>query len=545
MLRSLSVENFAVTKSVRLEFGPGFCALTGETGAGKSMMVDALSAALGARAEASWVRQGSSKATASAVFDASPKARAWLEARGVPCEESEVSLRRAVESEGRSKAWINGVSVSAAELRELGSILAAIHGQHESVALLAPRAQREHLDAYSGSSAALAAVGAAHRKWAGAAESARSARARAEELSKERASLAWELDELERAAPDVGEWEELEAEQKRFAMSSEIKRSCELAAAELSGDDGSVCERLSKLARSLGALGSPRLDQAAAAVEQACELAQDAAREIDRYREGADFSAERAAEVEARLSELYALSRKLRRPAGELPARLATARSTLAEIESGLDLGALDEAEGSARSELSVICSKLTAIRRVGAEKLAKAATANLTKLDMGKARLSVSIEPRELGPEGADAVEFLLEHSGLRALPLAKCASGGELARVGLAIAAASIEQDQVGCMVFDEVDAGVGGPTAIKVGRMLAKIGARSQALAVTHLPQVAACADAQWAVSKRQGPSGPESSAKLSHGAEREREVARMLGDAKSESALEHARALLSRR
>lgn len=542
MLRSLSVENFASARKASLELAGGFVALTGETGAGKSIVVDALGAALGARAESDWVRRGAARATVSAVFDATPKARAWLDERGVDCADDAVCLRRSIEAEGRSKAWINGAAVSGAELRELGSLLAQINGQHESVALLGARAQREHLDGFAAHKVLLGAVDAAHASWSAARKAAAAARERSQELARSRQALAWEFDELDRARPVPGEWEALESEQRRAASAGAIEAACELAAQTLSEGEQSVCDQLSRVARALSGLGAERLEQAALAVEQAREIAQDAAREVQRYREAGDLSAERVAEVEARLAALHALGRKLRRPPEELAARAAEVADQLAKADAELDSGALERQEAEALADLRGACGSLSESRRRAAERLGKAASANLAKLDMAKTSLVIRLGDKDPGPDGADQVEFVLDQQGLGALPLAKCASGGELSRVGLAIACASMSQEQASCMVFDEVDAGVGGEAGSKVGRMLAKLGAKSQALAVTHLPQVAARAHAQWAIEKLQGAEGPETQAREVEGDAREREIARMLGGAKLGSAIEHAKALL---
>lgn len=518
--------------------------MTGETGAGKSMMVDALAAALGARAEVAWVRQGCAKSTISALFDASGPAKRWMDSRGIACEDGEVSLRRSIEAEGRSKAWINGVSVSAGELREIGSMLAAIHGQHESVALLGAKAQREHLDAFAKCAALVARAEESHRQWSASRESAGQAKGRAESMLKERAQWAWELDEIGRVAPQEGEWERLERWHSELSQATEIAKACDEAIEALSDSEGAICARLARLSKTLSAFGSPKLAEAALSLSQAADAASDAARGLGRFKDHEDLSAERFEKIDARMRDIHALARKLRQAPKELWSRAVEARGRLAELEGGLDQAALDRAEEQARAALEAACARLTEARVEAAGRLGKAATSNLAKLGMGKARFFVVVEPRSPGPDGADFVEFgMAGHEGGKALPLAKCASGGELARVGLSLCAASLEQDQPGCMVFDEVDAGIGGPTASKVGQMLSEIGAKGQALAVTHLPQVAARACLHYAVGRKDGPDGPESIVRLVEGAGREREIARMLGDAQSESAMAHARALLA--
>ena len=546
MLKSLSVENFAVTKKAHLDFGQGFCALTGETGAGKSMLVDALTAALGSRAESAWVREGCSRATVSAVFEAGDGAKAWLLSHGIDCEDGEVSLRRLVEAGGRSKAWINGVSVSAAELREVGSLLAAIHGQHESVALLGAKSQRDHLDAFAKNSSLLSAVGELHAAWQEAKRSALEAKAQAEGLQREKSQLAWEIDELVKIGPKEGEWERLGELHSRLAQAVDIQEACEAAINELVEDDGAICSRLGKMAKQLGNLPDPALREVAAALAQASEIVSDASRDLGRFREGGMDSDMDVRAIDERLGAFHEAARKLRIGAEELPRKLADSQQRMALLDKGLDVAKLEAQEAAALLALAKECAKLTASREAAAGKLGKAASANLAKLGMGRAAIVVKMEPMAPGVDGADLIEFAMAgHEGAKPLPLSKCASGGELARLGLALCAASVEQDQPGCMVFDEVDAGIGGPTATKVGQMLGALGARGQTLAVTHLPQVAAQAVAHYAVGKGDGPDGPQSIVRFVAGEERVVEIARMLGDGSSNSAAEHARELLGSR
>lgn len=546
MLKSLSVENFAVTKSARLEFSQGFCALTGETGAGKSMLVDALSAALGSRADSSWVRQGSAKATVSAVFDAGEAAIEWMRARGIECEDGEASLRRSIEAEGRSKAWINGVGVSGSELRELGGLLAAIHGQHESVALLSSKVQREHLDEYAKAFPELSKVSLHWRAWSDAKALALAARERVAEMDKERSQLVWEVEEISKLAPKEDEWEAMVASHQAMAQSSEMIAACEGALAELRDDEGSIASRLSKISKSLSGFADPKAKQAALALGEAAGIVDDAARDLSRALDGGEFSKGSLEALEERMGSFHALGRKLRVSPEALSERMAAAQDRLEQLELGMDSKKLDQDEARARLDLEKSCAELSKKRSKAAVKLAAAASSNLERLGMGKARVLIELTAREPGPDGADQVEFaMMGYAGAKPMPLAKCASGGELARLGLALCAASIEQSQPGCMVFDEVDAGIGGPTATMVGEMLAVLGRKSQALAVTHLPQVAALATTHYAVGKEMGPGGPQSKVELVSGEARQREIARMLGDSKGKSALEHAVSLLGER
>ena len=543
MLKSLSVDNFAVTKSASLDFSEGFCALTGETGAGKSMLVDALSAALGARADVSWIRQGERKATVAAVFEPGDKAKLWLNDKDIACDDSEVSLRRVIEIEGRSKAWINGVSVSASELRELGSLLAAIHGQHESVALLGSKAQREHLDAYAQCSSELQAVESHYKNWVKARTQAEHAKQKASDLSRERSQWIWEFDELARVSPLEGEWDRLDEELKTLSRAEEIQQISQAGVDELSDSEPSLIGRLSKLAKTLSALPSSDTKQAAMALEQAADSARDAYRVLLKISEQDDVSGEQLQNVELRVKQIYDLSRKLRIAPQDLPARMILAQEKLSELEQVLDVAKLEELERASLDLLNQSCITLSQKRQAASLQLSKSVSTNLAKLGMPKATLTIEFSTKDPGIDGSDFIEFCMAgYAGAKPLPLAKCASGGELARIGLALCAASLTQEQPGCLLFDEVDAGIGGPTASAVGLMLWELGQSGQTLAVTHLPQVAASADKHFSVGKKIVNGVPQSIVKAVDQSDREHEIARMLGDATSDSALEHAKSLL---
>jgi DNA repair protein RecN (Recombination protein N) len=425
-------------------------------------------------------------------------------------------------------------------------LLAAIHGQHESVALLSSKVQREHLDAYAQASQEVSKVALHWRVWSDAKLLALAARERVAEMEKERSQLVWEVEEISKLAPKAGEWEAMVASHQEMAQSSEMTAACESALAELRDEDGSIASRLSKIAKSLSGFSDSKAKQAALALGEAAGIVDDAARDLSRAVDGGEFSKSLLESLEERMASFHAIGRKLRVAPESLTERLLLATARLEKLELGMDSKKLDQEESRACLELAKSCAELSKKRAKAAVKLAAAASSNLERLGMGKACVLIELTPREPGPDGADHVEFAMtSYPGAKPLPLAKCASGGELARLGLALCAASIEQSQPGCMVFDEVDAGIGGPTATMVGEMLAVLGKKSQALVVTHLPQVAALAATHYAVGKEMGSSGPQSKVVLVAGQERQKEIARMLGDSKGKSALDHAGSLLGDR
>lgn len=545
MLKSLALIDFALAKNVEFDPSAGFVALTGETGAGKSLLIDALGLALGARAEGSWVRQGRPRAQVSAIFTASQNALDWLNERSIAAEDGEVSLRRVIEAAGRSKSWINGVAVSASELKELGRLLAVIHGQHESVALLDPKAQRALVDQQAGLGAKLSRLGGLFEEWKKSKAALASARSRREELDRARSQLAWEADELERLNPRKGEWEELEQEQKMFSQSEAMMSAAQAALSDLEEGESPALAALSRHARALEAFG--RSNAACASIAEALRSAhtnaQEAARDLGRFAREADFSAERAAEVEARLSALYQCARKLRAQEGALWERAQSVRKSLDELDASVDEQALLQSERQSWSEYEQAALEIRRLRLSSSTELCEKASAMLEGLGMASAKIEPQMSPKEPGPEGMDALEiYFSPHTGAKPLPLGKCASGGELSRVSLALSVCGDEFAQPGCMVFDEVDAGVGGPSALLIGRLMSRVGARSQALAVTHLPQVAACAQRQHRVGKSDVKGEWESYCQALGREERVLELARMLGGEEQQSARDHAEALL---
>lgn len=545
MLKSLSLIDFALAKKVEFDPSAGFVALTGETGAGKSLLIDALSLALGAQAKAFWVRQGSQKAQISAIFKASSPALEWLSEHSIEAEDGEVSLRRVIDASGGSKAWINGVSVSASELKKLGRLLAVIHGQHESVALMEPKVQRALVDQQAGLGTQIQLLGQHFESWKDAKATLANARERRESLERARSQLAWEMDELEKLNPRKGEWEDLDAAQQAISNSEAILSSTAAALGDLESGDSPMVSLLNRHARAFE--GFSKNDPACASIAEALRAAhvnvQEAVRDLNRFSDQVDFSEQRAREIEERISAIFQCAKKLHVPEAELYARMDVTRKKLEELDASVDETSLQLAERQTWAAYEELANEISLKRIEASKKLCEKATSLLSGLGMGTAKLEAQRTPKEPGPEGIDILElYFAPHKGAKPLPLAKCASGGELSRVSLALSVCGDEFAQPGCMVFDEVDAGVGGPSAVLIGRLMASVGARSQALAVTHLPQVAACAIRQHRVGKKEVKDEVESYCEALSESQRVEELARMLGGAEQQSALEHAKALL---
>jgi len=550
VLRSLTVRDFAIAERVAFEPGPGFTALTGETGAGKSLLVDAIGLLLGARADPMQVRAGAARAELEAEFDvapASPLAH-WLEEQGLAGDEPErLLLRRSLEADGRSRAFVNGRAVTLAQLREAGERLADIHGQHAHQSLLRPAGQREILDALAGAAALARDCAEAHRAWRRLAGQAEEAQREAARRAAEREELAAACAELERLAPRENEWEELEARQRRLANAASLAAGAAEAVQALAEAEEAIAPRLAAVAGRLRGLArvDAGLETAAALVEAAQAQADEAARELRRYGARLELDPAALAQVEARIGALHAAARRYRVALAELPALKARLAAQLAALERAADVGALEREVEQARTRHAAIARELSERRKAAARSLAHAVTEAMPGLGMPGGRFAVRLSARAMpGASGAEDIEFeVAAHAGAEPLPLARIASGGELSRIGLALQLVAARVSPVSTLVFDEVDAGIGGAVAEAVGRALARIGRERQVLCVTHLAQVAAQADAQWCIEKVSARGRVALRARRVEGRARVEEIARMLGGAQiTPVTLRHAAELL---
>ena len=548
MLLSLAVRDFVIVDALALDFSPGFTVLTGETGAGKSILIDALQLALGERAEADVVREGAARAEVSAEFRVGAEAAAWLAANDLQGDGDTALLRRIVDAGGRSRAYINGTAVTLAQLRALGDLLIDVHGQHAHQSLLRPAAQLALLDAHGGLAATALAVAAAHAAWRQAAKTLADAQAMQGSARAEQDRLRWIVEELAPVAPRPGEWAEVEAEHRRLAHGASLLEGSQAAVEQLADAEDSALARIDRAAEQLARLSEfdARLQPAAEALAGARAQLDDAARTLNRYLDGADLDQARLAEVEARVAELHGAARKFRCPPEELAALLESSRDKLSALAAAGDLDALRTHESAARADYDRAAATLGRQRAAAARNMAREVTRAMQDLSMAGGRFEVELAPCEPSASGSERAEFLVAgHAGVSPKPLAKVASGGELARISLAIAVIAATATPVATLIFDEVDAGIGGAVAETVGRLLKQLGGDRQVLCVTHLPQVAARGDQHLLVSKVQGADDRPVCriAPLDRKA-RVDEVARMLGGLQiTDTTRKHAREMLA--
>jgi DNA repair protein RecN (Recombination protein N) len=550
MLLSLSIRDFVIVERLDLEFTRGFTALTGETGAGKSILIDALSMVLGERAEATLVREGCEKAEVTAAFtvERAPAVRRMLEEAEL-ADEDGCLLRRVIDASGRSRAWVNGRPATVQQLKDVGELLVDIHGQHAHQSLLRAPAQRDLLDGYAGAGEAARAVAEAWRAWQAARQARRSAEGDAAAIAREREQLEWQLGELEALNFRADEWEELQSEHRRLAHAASLIEAVDFALQTLSEEEISVSSLVATVQSRLSAM--VEYDAALKEVLDTLEPAQIQLQEtvygLRHYQQRLDLDPQRLREVEARLDAVLTASRKYKVSPERLPALREQAASRLAELSLSLDAEALARREAETRAGFMATAKKLSTQRTKAARELSKKVTAAMQTLAMQGGSFEIALSPLEEGAaHGMEQVEFLVAgHAGSAARPLAKVASGGELSRISLAIQTVTTEVAQVPTLIFDEVDSGIGGGVAEIVGRMLRALGAGHQVMCVTHLPQVAAAAENQWQVSKRQVNGQVTSSVQPLAASARVEEIARMLGGIKiTETTLRHAAEMLGR-
>jgi DNA repair protein RecN (Recombination protein N) len=553
MLRRLSLRDVVIVAELEVELGAGFSVLTGETGAGKSILIDALQLALGNRADAALVREGAARAEVSAEFDTPASLRPWLEDAGFSADET-LLLRRTVDAQGdtagRSRAWINGSPATVAQLREAADHLLDIHGQHAWQSLTRPAAVRAMLDAQAG--ADTAAMTAAWQAWRHALAALDEARGRRDTLERERERLAWQVAEIEKLAPADGEWDSLNAEHQRLAHGEALLDGARSALDALADAEDSA---QAQTARAVSALEDvQRHDADLGAVVDVLHAAQaqleDAAHTLHAYLGHRDADPDRLAELDSRIAAWVSLARRFRRTPAELPALWQGWQAELRQLDAAADLAALERRAATAEAAWRVEAGRISQLRKKAAPRLGSAVTQAMQQLGMAGGRFEVALLPLEQAQaQGLESVELRMAgHAGSTPRALAKVASGGELSRLALAIAVTTAQApgSSVPTLIFDEIDAGVGGAVADSVGRLMKQLGRsmgqRGQVLAVTHLAQVAACADGHFVVSKALHGRQTLSDIHRVDGEARVAEIARMLGGEKL-SGTAHAQALLA--
>jgi DNA repair protein RecN (Recombination protein N) len=549
MLRALSIRDYVIVERLDLELADGFTALTGETGAGKSILVDAVKLTLGDRADASVVRAGAAKAEVSADFDAGNLAgvRAWLGAQDLDDGDGACIVRRTIDSGGRSRAFVNGRPATVAQLRELGEMLVDIHGQHDHQLLLKRERQRQLLDAFGASTQLASDVAQRHAAWRRVADQ-RVARETAQRTSaRERDLVGHEVRDLESLAFDPPQWQEDQAEHRRLAHAQELIATVSECAEALDESDSAAANVLAHASSRLAAAAAldPTLEEVRREAEAAAVQAREAAQQLRRYLQRLEVDPGRLGQLDARIKAVVDTARKYRVDPAELPAALAERRARLAELGGEESLEALRAQEAANEKAFRDLALKLGQVRREAARKLGSEVTATMQRLAMGGGRLEVALEPLETPSAGGlESVELrVAAHAGQPLAPLAKVASGGELSRLSLAIQVLLSGQASVPTLVFDEVDSGIGGGVAEVVGQLLQSLARHHQVLSVTHLPQVAVHARTQLRVTKQAGTRGAAATVEPLDATARVDEVARMLGGIRiTETTRRHADEML---
>jgi len=552
-LRHISLRDFVIVRELDLNLSQGFSVLTGQTGAGKSILIDALQMALGERADSGAVREGATRCEVSAEFDCPVQAHAVLEDAGFEVSDT-LLLRRSVDTQGKSRAWVNGSQATATQLRALGEMLLDIHGQHAWQSLTRPDAVRGLLDAYA--SLNTEGLKSAWHAWRQAQQAVQTARNAQDSLSREQERLAWQIGELDKLAPALDEWDELNSHHTRLSHAQALIDAGQNAIGSLDGDEAS---RLGKATGALGLLSQaitqlqdqahvePEFQSIAEVLQSSLAQAEDAAHSLQTYLRKTDLDPDRLKELDQRMSQWLSLARRYKRPPEELAALLASWKQELNALEAASDLEGLEAQEKSASLAYQTEAKKLSQQRKKAAPKLAQAVTSAMQNLGMQGGRFEVAlISLEQAAQHGLEDIQFLVAgHAGSTPRPVGKVASGGELSRIALAIAVTTSELGEAGTLIFDEVDSGVGGAVAETVGRLMKQLGMHRQVLAVTHLPQVASCADHHLLVSKASSKEGVSSSVTLIAGEQRVTEIARMLGGEKlSATTLAHAREMLTK-
>ncbi len=551
MLRTLVIRDFVIVDAIELDLAAGFTVFTGETGAGKSILIDALTLALGGRGDASVVREGAARADIAAEFAGqfSSALLQWLDTHEFPSENGQLLLRRVIDNSGRSKAFINGVTATVTQLRDVGEMLVDIHGQHAHQSLMKGDAQRMLLDAHAGLQEDAKAVASAYKSWRALARQREAFERDARNVLLERERLEWQVGELEKLAVRAGEWAEISNEHSRLSHAASLIEGARQAIEVLSESESSpILSQLTSLVLKLNKLIDidDKLRPVLEALEPARIQLQEAVYALNDYLGRIELDPERLRTVEARLEAIHSASRRFHVAPDDLPSEFESLSERLAQLADASDLDALRAQEEKRAQAYQSLAQALSKARAKAAKSLSSAVTAAMQDLSMSGGRFDIALHPADPAAHGLEQVEFLVAgHAGTTPRPLAKVASGGELARIALAISVIASSATSTPTLIFDEVDSGIGGGVAEVVGRLLRRLGQDRQVLCVTHLPQVASQAAQHFQVSKGTMANGRTVSHILALPlAERVEEIARMLGGLEiTATTRKHARELLA--
>jgi DNA repair protein RecN (Recombination protein N) len=548
MLRTLHLRDFVIVDQAELHFDAGFTVFSGETGAGKSILIDALSLVLGARSDARFVREGCKRTDISALFKAPPSLSQWLEEQSLDTDHDELILRRVIDQQGRSKAYINGSPATLIQLKELGEHLVDIHGQHAHQSLLQPSSQRTLLDTHGGHSALAQTVQQHWQAWQAAKRQLTRALEQVDKLNEERDRLEWQASELERLGLQQGEWETLTTEHNRLAHAQSLLENANRAREALDGDELSARHFLNIAAQQLEQM--LRHDETLRSLYETLESARIAAAQtisdLNAYLDRIDLDPERLAQAENRMSGIFELARKFRIEPENLPDFLADTKQKLREASANADVSHLEQDVKTHYEQYLKTARTLSKARTKAAQTMAQQVTDAMQTLAMKGGRFDIALNSGIESAHGLENIEFLVAgHTGATPRPLAKVASGGELARISLALSVIASQAARVPTLIFDEVDSGVGGAVAEVVGQLLKSLGQQHQVLCVTHLPQVAAYGHHHYRVSKTVTQNKTKSKIDLLAPTDRVDEVARMLGGLEiTDTTIRHAKEMLAR-
>lgn len=545
MLRALHIRDFVIVSAAEITFEDGFTVFSGETGAGKSILIDALALTLGERADSTVLRQGATRAEITAIFDCPPSVTEWLAANDLQAED-ELILRRVIDAQGRSRAYANGSPVNVSQLREIGDHLVDIHGQHAHQSLLRTDNQRDLLDAHGGNQQLRQRVATAWKAWRRVEKQRMLSEQDASALALAREKLEWQTSELDRLAVRPGEWEDISGTHARLANGQALLDGAAQTLAALDEDEGSVARQLALSTHRLGQL--LRHDPELKGIHEALESAQisvgEAISDLNAYLSRLEPDPAQLAAAEDRMGAIFDMARKFHVEPEHLHTLHQDLRDQLAALQASSDLNALRDRAIALEGEYLVAARALSEARHAAARDLSALVTRAMQTLAMQGGQFDVGIEPSAATASGTDQVEFLVAgHAGTTPRPLSKVASGGELARISLALSVIASRAARVPTLIFDEVDSGIGGAVAEVVGNLLRELGTRHQVLCVTHLPQVAARGQHHFRVSKRLVGGATQSDIVTLDDEARTEEIARMLGGLKiTATTRDHAREML---
>ncbi|MEY2781601.1 MAG: repair protein RecN [Pseudomonadota bacterium] len=544
-LQRLSLRNFVIVESLDVDFSKGFSVLTGETGAGKSILIDALQWLLGGKSDAGQLREGASRMEVQAEFGASPAVNAWLDANGFALEDV-LHLKRVLDAGNKTRSWINGSVANVTALRDLANLLVDIHGQHAWQSLTRPDDVRQLLDDYAACD--VQPMRAAWQAWRQAHMAWQEALAEQSQLNEQRDRLVWQIQQLEALSPAAGEWEDLNQRHTRLAHAQQLMQAADDALQALDGGDDNAQHSLHRAQQSLASQShiEPIFESLSQQISVLEDQISDLCRDLNAWLNKSDLDSTALAALDERMALWHGLARRFKRPPEGLHELWAEWKSALAALDAKSDLPALEKKAQDLHGHFMALAERVSAERKKAAPKLAKAVTELMQGLGMEGGKFAVDLNALESpSAHGLEDIVFCVAgHPGATPKPMAKVASGGELSRVALSVAVVTSRLGHAPTLIFDEIDSGVGGVVAHTVGELMARLGQDRQVMSVTHLPQVAAHAHHHWVVSKSTRKGHTVSHIQQVEHEDRVREIARMLGNADGESAtLAHARSLLT--